>query len=100
MNKHAVLTALLCNSEDFCANWSHFESLSTSDFARDGTRFHVSGTERHQRRRESWRIRAPIANEVEPYSQCGESGLWGATGILFKAIENIRQEEEKTRNGI
>jgi hypothetical protein len=61
LNKYTVLTALLCNSEDFCANWSHFESLSTSDFARDGTRFHVSGTERHQRRRESWRIRAPIA---------------------------------------
>ena len=32
------LAALLIDSKNFCGNWSHFASLSTSDFARDEIR--------------------------------------------------------------
>ena len=33
LNEHSVLAALLIDSKNFCRNWSHFASLSTSDFA-------------------------------------------------------------------
>ena len=32
------MAALLSDSKDFCGDGSHFASLSTSDFAGDGTR--------------------------------------------------------------
>ena len=87
LNKYTVLTALLCNSEDFCANWSHFESLSTSDFARDGTRFHASGTERHQRRRERVGGYVRLSPMKSSLIRNAENPDCGATGILSKAID-------------
>jgi hypothetical protein len=38
LNEHSVLAALLIDSKNFCGNWSHFASLSTSDFAGDEIR--------------------------------------------------------------
>ena len=54
LNEHSVLAALLIDSKDFCGYGSHLWTLSTSDFAGDGNRpQRASGTDRHQRRRES-----------------------------------------------
>ena len=52
-NKHTVLTALLYHIEDFCGNWSQFESLSSLTSPEMGPVVKASGTERHLRRRES-----------------------------------------------
>jgi len=38
LNEHSVLAALLIDGKNFCGNWSHVASLSTSDFAGDEIR--------------------------------------------------------------
>jgi hypothetical protein len=38
LNEHSVLAALLIDCKNSCGNWSHFASLSTSDFAGDEIR--------------------------------------------------------------
>jgi hypothetical protein len=38
LDEYAILAALLINGKDFCGDGNHFGSLSTSDFAGDGTR--------------------------------------------------------------
>ena len=35
LNEYPILAALLSDSKDFCGDWGHFASLSTSDFVGD-----------------------------------------------------------------
>jgi hypothetical protein len=51
-------------------------SLSTSDFAGDGTRRQSFRHEEAPEEEGEFRTFAPVADEVEPYSQCRESGLY------------------------
>jgi len=65
LNKYTVLIALLRDSKDFCGNWSHFASLSTSDFAGDGIRLQNFRHGEAPEEEREFRILAPVADEVE-----------------------------------
>jgi hypothetical protein len=84
LNKYMVLMALFIDCKDFCGDWSHFASLSTSDFARDGTRFKAKAAERHPRRRE---------NREQSCLSAMKSSLFAkptvrAAGKLFEPVES------------
>ena len=66
---------MLGDSEDFCGNGSHFESLSTSDFAGDGTRLKSFRYGEAAEEERELSILVPVADEVEAYSQYRESGV-------------------------
>ena len=69
LNEYTVLTALLSDSKDFCGNWESFASLSTSDFAGDGIRLQSFRHGEAPEEERELRTLAPVADEVEPYSQ-------------------------------
>jgi hypothetical protein len=70
-NGYALLAALRLDSNNFGRNGFHWCFLvSWSDFAADGSVFKTSGTERHQRRRESQKDspRSPIKSNF--FARC------------------------------
>jgi hypothetical protein len=53
LNEHSVLAALLIDSKDFCRDGSHLRHFLRLTSPEMEPVFKASGTERHQRRRES-----------------------------------------------
>ena len=79
LNEYMELMALFSDSYDFCGNGSHFASLSTSDFAGDGTHRQAQGTEgTPEEEKEKWTV-VPIGDEVELIRKtaiyCAEAGI-------------------------
>ena len=56
---------MLGDSEDFCGNGSHFESLSTSDFAGDGTRLQSFRYGEAPEEERELSTLVPVGDEVE-----------------------------------
>ena len=69
------MAALLSDRKDFCGNGSHFESLSTSDFASDGIRLQSFRYGEAAEEERELSILVPVADEVEAYTQYTESGV-------------------------
>jgi hypothetical protein len=80
-----VLIALLSDSKDFCGNWSHFASISTSDVAGDGIRLQNFRHGEAPEEEREFRILAPVADEVELIRKA-EIRLCGQRAFCYELI--------------
>ena len=87
---------MLGDSEDFCGNGSHFESLSTSDFAGDGTRLQSFSYGEALEEEREFSILVPVADEVEAYSQNGESSAADGNSVRCNELSTNRRPLEGT----